>query len=132
MESGVSPGWMMRAVMPSVQAEAETRSAFDFTSWDDQSPGRELVLDQAVGGGGIGHPQQRLGQHHEGEPLLGGQRIGVQEILDPAEPAGPARGCPSISRVARRIDASLGLGRAGRFRQAASPQSPRRRAHRGR
>ena len=36
--SGVSPGWMMRAVMPSVQAEAETRNAFDFTSCDDQSP----------------------------------------------------------------------------------------------
>ena len=36
--SGVSPGWMMRAVMPSVQAEAETKSAFDLTSCDDQSP----------------------------------------------------------------------------------------------
>ena len=32
MFSGVSPGWMMRAEMPSVQAEAETRSALDFTS----------------------------------------------------------------------------------------------------
>ena len=28
--SGVSPGWMMRAVMPSAQAEAETRKASDF------------------------------------------------------------------------------------------------------
>ena len=36
--SGVSPGWMMRAVRPSVQAEAETKSALDLTSWDDQSP----------------------------------------------------------------------------------------------
>ena len=26
MFSGVSPGWMTRAVMPSVQAEAETRN----------------------------------------------------------------------------------------------------------
>ena len=38
MVSGVSPGWMMRAVMPSVQAEADTSSAFDLGSWDDQSP----------------------------------------------------------------------------------------------
>ena len=52
--------------------------------------GRELVLDQAVGGGGVGHAQQRLGQHHQGEALLGGERIGMQEILDAAEPAGPA------------------------------------------
>ena len=28
----------MRAVMPRVQAEAETKSAFDLTLWDDQSP----------------------------------------------------------------------------------------------
>ena len=28
----------MRAVMPRVQAEAATRSAFDLTLWDDQSP----------------------------------------------------------------------------------------------
>ncbi len=28
----------MRAVMPSVQAEAETMSALDLTLWDDQSP----------------------------------------------------------------------------------------------
>ena len=38
MVSGVSPGWMMRAVTPSVQAEADTSSALDFTSWVDQSP----------------------------------------------------------------------------------------------
>ena len=38
MFSGVSPGWMMRAVTPSVQAEAVTSSALDRTSWDDQSP----------------------------------------------------------------------------------------------
>ncbi len=38
MVSGVSPGWMMRAVMPSVQAEAVTSSALERTSWEDQSP----------------------------------------------------------------------------------------------
>ena len=38
IESGVSPGWMMRAVTPSVQAEAETSSALDLTWCEDQSP----------------------------------------------------------------------------------------------
>ena len=38
MVSGVSPGWMIRAVMPSVQAEAETRKASDFSSAVSQSP----------------------------------------------------------------------------------------------
>ena len=90
MVSGVSPGWMMRAVMPSVQAEAETRKRVRLHVGAGPVAGRELVLDQAVGGGGIGHPQQRLRQHHQGEALLGGKRIGMQEILDPAEPAGPA------------------------------------------
>ena len=32
MPSGVSPGWMTRAVMPSVQAEAETRKAVEWLS----------------------------------------------------------------------------------------------------
>ena len=40
----------MRAVTPSVQAEAETRSAFELTSRSSQWPGRELVLDQPVRG----------------------------------------------------------------------------------
>ena len=69
-------------------------------SADAQSPARELVLDQAVGGGGIGHPQQRLCQHHQRQALPGGERIGVQEILDSAQAAGCAR-MPSISRPAR-------------------------------
>ncbi len=50
--------------------------------------GGELVLDQPIGGRGVGHAQQRLGQHHERQPLLGRQRIGVQKLLDAAEPAG--------------------------------------------
>ena len=31
----------------------------------------ELVLDQPVGGGGVGHAQQRLGQHHQRKAFLG-------------------------------------------------------------
>ena len=42
MVSGVSPGWMTRAAMPSVQAEAETRSAVDFTSPSRQRPAASL------------------------------------------------------------------------------------------
>ena len=38
MLSGVSPGWITRAVMPSVQAEAETRKVSDFRSAVSQSP----------------------------------------------------------------------------------------------
>ncbi len=46
---------------------------------------RKLVLDQLVGGGSIRHSQQRLRQHHQREPFAGRERIGVQEVLDPAQ-----------------------------------------------
>src|SRR6185369_3682271 len=68
MPSGVSPGWITRAVMPSVRA-----GAFGL----GPVAGGELVLDQAVGGHGVRHAQQRLGQHHQRQPLLGRKRIGV-------------------------------------------------------
>jgi len=51
-------------------------------------PGRELVLDETIGGGGVRHPQQRLCEYHQGEALAGRERIFVQEILDAAEAAG--------------------------------------------
>ena len=41
MFSGVSPGWITRAVMPSVQAEAETRNVPE-VSGSDQSPAASL------------------------------------------------------------------------------------------
>ena len=109
--SGVSPGWMMRAVMPSVQAEAETSNASSFTSCSTPVAAGELVLDQPVGGGGIRHAQQRLRQHHQRKALLGGQRIGMQEVLDAAEPAGPRRGCPQ-SDGRHRHRSALRRGRA--------------------
>src|SRR6516225_7579123 len=83
--SGVSPGWMMRAVTPSVQAEADTS---------------------------IAHAQQRLRQHHEGEALLGGQRIGVQEILDAAESPGPGPD-PLDETPCIRVDSPFGVADAG-------------------
>ena len=113
MLSGVSPGWMMRAVMPSAQAEAETRNASERVSWCGEVALAELVLDQPVGGRGVGHAQQRLGQHHEGEALVGRQRIFAQQILDAAEPARLASGSPRSSRVARVVDPRARAPRAG-------------------
>ena len=81
----------------------------------EPAAGGELVLDQAVGGRGVGHAQQRLGQHHQRQALLGGERIGVQQILDAAEARRP--GADRLDQPARaRVDAALRGGR-GRLRQ---------------
>ncbi len=74
---------------------------------------RKLVLDQPIGRDGIGHPQERLGEHHKREPLLGGQRVGMEEILNAAEPAGP---CANALNEARciGIDFEFGCGRTSR------------------
>jgi hypothetical protein len=45
----------------------------------------ELVLDELVGGAGVGHAQQCLGQHHQREALLGRERELPQHVLDPAK-----------------------------------------------
>ena len=42
----------------------------------------ELVLDQGVGGLGIGNTQQRLSQTHQDDPLLGIQAVLLQEGVD--------------------------------------------------
>ncbi len=44
----------------------------------------DLVADQPVDGLGIGNAQQRLGKAHEGDALLRGQRVFVQEGVDAA------------------------------------------------
>ena len=80
----------------------------------------ELVLDEPVGGGGVRHPQQRLGQHHQRQPLAGGERVFTQHFLDAAE---AAAGRPDrLDEIARpRIDA--------RFARRCEPragQEPRR------
>ena len=51
--------------------------------------GGKLVLDQPVRRRGVRDAQQRLGQHHQGEAFLGGKRVGVEKVLDPAKTAGP-------------------------------------------
>ena len=49
--------------------------------------GPELVLNEPVRGVGVGHTQQRFGEHHQRQALLGRERIGVKKILDAAEAA---------------------------------------------
>ena len=44
----------------------------------------DRARDQAVGGGGIGNAQQRLGEAEQQHPLLARQAIFVQEKIDPA------------------------------------------------
>ena len=125
--SGISPGWMMRAAIPSVHAEADTRSAVRFDVAVEPAAGGELVLDQAVGGRGIGHAQQRLGQHHQRQPFLGRERIGVQKSSMPPSPPRP----PVLARIAStsvRARASMRRSRRVVVRgvgQQASPPIPR-------
>jgi hypothetical protein len=80
---------------------------------------RQLVLDERVGRPRIRHAQQRLGQHHQGEPLLGGQRILAQEILDAAETA-RARAYRLDQVPGAPVDPYLGLARQRRIGQQAS------------
>ena len=131
MVSGVSPGWMTRAAMPSVQAEAETSSAVDLHVAVEPAAGGELVLDQPVGGRGVGHAQQRLGQHHERQPFLGRQRIGVQKILDAAETAGlGADGFDQSRWRAHRCGASAARSRAASASRTRRKSVVRRRERR--
>jgi len=53
----------------------------------------KLVFDELVGGPGIGHAQQCFRQHHQRQPLLGGQGELAEHVLDAAEPVviGPHR-----------------------------------------
>ncbi len=46
--------------------------------------GAELVADQAIDGLGVGDAQERLGEAHEHDPLLGGERVFVQEGVETA------------------------------------------------
>ena len=94
---------------PRAQAERPARSrdeqgiGFDFVMRPIGMT--ELVFDQPIGGRRVRNPQQRLGEHHQGEALFGGKRIFVQHIFDAAEAgAGPDR-CNQPRRL--RIDCRL-------------------------
>ena len=54
----------------------------------------DLVLDQRVDGGGIGHPQKRLGQAHESDAFVRRQAVFGQEDLHQ----------PGVRPVADRAD----------------------------
>ena len=97
----------------------------------DQSPAASLSSISAVGGGGVRHAQQRLGQHHQRQALLGRERIGVQEILDAAEPAGV--GADALDQPpGAGIDAGLGgLAARRRGQQRRRQRLVRRRIGRG-
>ena len=84
----------------------------------------DLVLDQAVDGFGIGHPQQRLGQAHQHHAFLAGQAELVEEGVEPAladarapdfldQPPGAARdaraGVLGQRRLGRQAPHDLGL-----------------------
>ena len=49
----------------------------------------QLVLDQCVGGRWIRHPQQRFGQTHQRDTLVGAQAIGLQKCIEPTGLAPP-------------------------------------------
>ena len=100
MPSGVSPGWITRAVMPSAQAEAETRNASDFVSWSTKSPWPSLSSMSWSAVRGVGHAQQRFGQHHQREALLGRQRY--SRSISSTPPSRTLARIASISRVAVR------------------------------
>ena len=82
----------------------------------------ELVLDELVGGAGVGNAQQRFRQHHQRQPLLGRQRELPQHVFDPAERVvigadgfdQPRRGAID-TRLLRRIQ-PRGLQQAGGHR----------------
>ena len=58
--------------------------------------GRDLVLDQGVDGAGVGHPEERLGQAHQGDALAGREAVFGQEALHQAGIGGPAHGAHQI------------------------------------
>ena len=77
----------------------------------------ELVLDQPVGGGGVGHAQQRFRQDHQGEALLGRERIFPQQLLDAAQ-----TGLASADRLDQSGGARIDPGLGGRITAAAREQ----------
>ena len=69
----------------------------------------ELVLDEPVGGAGIGHAQQRFRQHHQRQALLGRERELAQHVLDAAERI--VIGADGLDQAARdAVDPLLLLG----------------------
>ena len=102
----------MRAVTPSVQAEADTSSASERTWCDDQSPAASLSSISRSAVAASGTRSSASASTMRASPPPGGQRIGVEEILDPAEAAGVG---PDALDEAPRIRVDLPLRMAARL-----------------
>ena len=70
---------------------------------------RELVLDQPIRRRGVGHAQQRLGQDHEGQTLLGRQGIFAKQEFDVADTA-LLRAHRADKRAREVVDPRLTIG----------------------
>ena len=115
LDDGVEDGLRRFAGMDDAGGDAERPSRsrnqqsrrFDVAV--EPAAGRELVLDQPVGGGGIGHAQQRFGEDHQRQALPGRQRVSVQKVFDAAKAAG--LGADRFDQRSRaRVDAAFGCG----------------------
>ena len=99
------------------QAAALTKIDGLWPRWARQSPRAELVADQPVGGGGVGHAQERLGEAHQGDALLAGERELLHQRVD-AGGAG-ALAADLLDQLARQgLDGRHLLGRHARLRRS--------------
>ena len=62
----------------------------------------DLVADQRIGGGGIGHTQQRFGEAHQRDAFIGVEPVLLKERVDPAGLLA-ARAFDQIDRERRRL-----------------------------
>ncbi len=83
--------------------------------------GRDLVVDQAVGGGGVRNPQQGFRQAKQRDAFRARKTVGLQEGFEPARLPAPLPHHPDES-AGPLHDAGAGLGAKAGLRQ----QSPDR------
>jgi hypothetical protein len=74
---------------------------------------RDFVVDEIVGGRGIGDAQQRLGQAHQDDAFLGRQPVFSEERIDPATilapgPCGMDQTAGKVLGLAALFQARLG------------------------
>ncbi len=79
----------------------------------------DLVADQGVAGGRVGYAQQRLGQAHQGDALLRGQRVLLQQVL---HQAGAASARLALAQPLDQLRGQRAGGGGRRLRQARLPQ----------
>ena len=118
---------MTRAVTPSVQADAETRSESD--SCDAQSPAASLSSIRRSAVVASGTRKSASASTMRASPSLVDERIGMEEVLDAAQARRTAHECLRSTgsprhRCAHRRRAD------GRLRRTVGPLSPHRAARR--